>query len=257
MNTLNLKKCAGMAVVAGLAFSTSSAVFALTKTNSATNIATIAEDCDIVAIGADLGIVITPVTNTAADNNPNTAEARGHVKSNADGETSGTAKDTTNNTNDDALTLDLGLPTTPVDLATPVATAISDALTAGTPGVYVACARTPTSVFIASGNPNSFGDHSGAKRDLGITTGAAVTFTGQMVQYTDATTTDATHTLGYTITYNPVVVDTTGLGGGLIPLPFIATYTSSATAVTTAGTSDALTPPPGDYADITIAEVNF
>lgn len=113
-------------------------------TNTMTNIVTLADACDVAAIGTDFGVLSAPIpaggvnnvitANTATGNaiTGNTA----HPDAGADGGAG----------NDDTLTLN-----TPIATLNTALAAILDPLTAQAltvPGVYVACTTTPASITL-------------------------------------------------------------------------------------------------------------
>jgi hypothetical protein len=220
---------------------------AATATNVMNNIVTLADACDIVAIGIDFGVKSAPIpaagyaaqvtTNTSTGNaiTGNTA----HPRAAADSATTGDGT-TGNNT--------LSLVTGVAALDGAVATVLSTVIGA-LPGVYVACTATPTSISLVSSAAGStaftFPTTLG-----GVPTG---TFTGKMAGVGQGAT--ASNTVDYSITFAGTPVATTIPGGAALGLPtlFIAPFTAiGAIPGTQTGTVV-----PGQYWDGAIATLNF
>jgi len=216
-------------------------------TNVMNNIVTLADACDIVAIGIDFGVKSAPIpaagyaaqvtTNTSTGNavTGNTA----HPNAAADSATTGDG--TTGNNS-------LGLVTGVSALDGAVSTVLSTVIGA-LPGVYVACTATPTSITLVSAA-------SGATLyNFPVTLGGTPsgTFTGKMAGVGQGAT--ASNTVDYSITFAGTPVSTTVPGGAALGLPslFIAPFTAiGAIPGTQTGTVV-----PGQYWDGAIATVNF
>jgi len=216
-------------------------------TNVMNNIVTLADACDIVAIGIDFGVKSAPIpaagyaaqvtTNTSTGNavTGNTA----HPNAAADSATTGDG--TTGNNS-------LGLVTGVSALDGAVSTVLSTVIGA-LPGVYVACTATPTSITLVSAASGA------TPYNFPITLGGTPsgTFTGKMAGVGQGAT--ASNTVDYSITFAGTPVSTTVPGGAALGLPslFIAPFTAiGAIPGTQTGTVV-----PGQYWDGAIATVNF
>lgn len=217
------------------------------QTNVMNNIVTLADACDIVAIGIDFGVKSAPIpasgyaaqvtTNTSTGNavTGNTA----HPKAAADSASTG---DGTSGNN--SLALLTGVSALDGAVSTVLSTVVG-----ALPGVYVACTATPTSITLVS-------TASGATLYNFPTTLGALpsgTFSGKMAGVGQGAI--ASNTVDYNITFAGVAVNTTVPGGGALGLPslFIAPFTAiGAIPGTQTGTVV-----PGQYWDGAIATVNF
>lgn len=246
MNNIRLPRRL-LASIAAAAFCAAGSAHAGSQTNVMNNIVTLADACDIVAIGIDFGVKSAPIpaagyaaqvtTNTSTGNTVtgNTA----HPKAAADSATTG---DGTSGNNA------LGLLTGVSALDTAVSTVLSTVIGA-LPGVYVACTATPTSITLVSSTsgasvynfPTTLG---------GLPSG---TFSGKMAGVGQGAT--AANTVDYSITFAGTAVSTTVPGGAALGLPslFIAPFT----AIGTIPGTQTGTVVPGQYWDGAIATVNF
>lgn len=217
------------------------------QTNVMNNIVTLADACDIVAIGIDFGVKSAPIpaagyaaqvlANTTVGNTVtgNTS----HPKAAADSASTG---DGTSGNNA------LGLVTGVSALDTAVSTVLSTVVGA-LPGVYVACTTTPTSITLVSSGSGS------TPFNFPTTLGAVPsgTFTGKMAGVGNGAT--AANTVDYSITFAGTSVSTAVPGGAALGLPtlFIAPFT----AIGTIPGTQSGTVVPGQYWDGAIATVNF
>lgn len=216
-------------------------------TNVMNNIVTLADACDIVAIGIDFGVKSAPIpaagysaqvtTNTTAGQTVtgNTAHPNAAADSAATGDgTSG------NNT----LELVTGVSALDGAVSTLLSTVVGSL-----PGVYVACTATPTSITLVSAAPGA----TPYNFPTALSTLPSGTFTGKMTGVGQGAT--AANTVDYSITFAGVAADTTIPGGALLGLPslFIAPFTATgAIPGTQTGTVA-----PGQYWDGATATVNF
>jgi len=236
-----------MTALAAAAFCVAGNAHAGSATNVMNNIVTLADACDIVAIGIDFGVKSAPIpaagyaaqvtTNTTTGNTVtgNTA----HPKAAADSATTGDGT-----TGNNSLSLLTGV----AALDTAVTTVLSTVIGV-LPGVYVACTATPTSITLVSSavgaTPYSF--------PTGLATLPSGTFTGKMAGVGQGAT--AANTVDYSITFAGTAVNTAVPGGAALGLPslFIAPFTAiGAIPGTQTGTVV-----PGQYWDGAIATVNF
>lgn len=219
----------------------SGSALAASASNNLTNIVTIQDACDIVAIGIDFGITTAPVP---------AGGVQGAVVTNTGGATAGNAatghpdfnKDGAADTNpDDNLTL--AIPVTGVNaLLDPVLATIVENL----PGVYVACTLTPTEITVASVDD--------ATTEIILPTTlpppAAPVFTSKMKGVGGGAVT--ANTVDYTMTFAGAAVAPPG--GLPLPIPFfLAAYTAvGAIPETQSGTIV-----PGFYTDVVKATVEY
>lgn len=219
MKSIKLVACS-----AGLLLSAGS--MAATQTNTMTNIATVVGGCDIVAIGANFGLIQSPmagpdtsfVANTSTGNTG--AANPDHAGLNADG-----------NSPDDDISLVTG-----VGLIDAALTPLVSGLLTLNPGVFVACTATPGDITLESGANTA----TLSKADL-----ATTAFSSAM------THTNATDTLPYDLTFTTAVVDTTGV-------PLISAFLASFQVLPGGGNVPVATDPvAGDYTDVVTATVNF
>lgn len=226
---------------------TSVNAYAGSQTNVMNNIVTLADACDIVAIGIDFGVKSAPIpaagysaqvtTNTTSGNavTGNTP----HPKAAADSANSG---DGTSGNN--SLELLSGISALDGAVSTVLSTVIG-----ALPGVYVACTTTPTSITLVStaagATTYSFPTTLG-----GVPSGS---FTGKMAGVGQGAT--GSNTVDYSITFAGTPVSTTIPGGSTLGLPslFIAPFT----AIGTIPGTQTGTVVPGQYWDGAIATVNF
>ncbi len=220
---------------------------AATQTNVMNNIVTLADACDIVAIGIDFGVKSAPIpaagyaaqvaTNTATGNavTGNTA----HPKAALDSATTGDGT-----TGNNSLALLTGVSALDGAVSTVLSTVIG-----ALPGVYVACTTAPTSITLVSTAAGA------TSYNFPTTLGGvpAGTFTGKMAGVGQGAT--GSNTVDYSITFAGTPVSTTIPGGAALGLPslFIAPFTAlGAIPGTQTGTVV-----PGQYWDGAIATVNF
>lgn len=227
-------KALAAAVIGGMSLS----AHADSLTNTMTNIVTVVDSCDIVAVGVDFGVVgaaipaagiSSVVANSSAGNlitgnttHPNAAADDG----------AGT---------DDVLTLNTGISALDGAISTVLSTVVGNV-----PGIYVACTTTPTAITVTSTG-------SGATTyNLPTTLAAAPvgTMAGKMAGVGGAAT--ASNTVDYTMVFAgaPVVSDPGSLG--LVNL-YVAAYT--VTGLISATQSGSVVP--GFYADAAVAQVDF
>ena len=236
-----------IAAIATAAFCVAGNAQAASQTNVMNNIVTLADACDIVAIGIDFGVKSAPIpasgyaaqvtTNTTTGNllTGNTA----HPKAAADSASTGDGT-----TGNNSLALLTGVSALDAAVSTVLSTVIG-----GLPGVYVACTTTPTSITLvstASGStPYSFPTTLGA-----LPSG---TFSGKMTGVGQGA--GATNTVDYNITFAGTAVNTAITGGAALGLPslFIAPFT----AIGSIPGTQTGTVVPGQYWDGAIATVNF
>jgi len=217
------------------------------STNVMNNIVTLADACDIVAIGIDFGVKSAPIpaagysavvtTNTTTGNT--TTGNTAHPNAAADSAASG---DGTSGNN--ALSLSTGVTALDGVVSTVLSTVIG-----ALPGVYVACTATPTSITLVS-------SASGASvYNFPVALGGTPsgTFSGKMAGVGNGAT--ASNTVDYSITFAGTPASTAITGGAALGLPniFVAPFTAiGAIPGTQTGTVV-----PGQYWDGATATVNF
>lgn len=225
-------KLRSLTIAALAVFGFSSAAQAATATNVMNNIVTVAQACDIVAIGVDFGIRTVPFSGVTAVVTGNTSTGNtvtmnsAHPKKQLDGGAG----------NDDVLSLNVG------GVAVPVA--IADA---GLPGVYVACTTTPTGVTLTSAAAGA----TAASLPVALGPGAPTTFSGKMAKVDSTGAVEAAGTpVDYTLTLAAAVVSTPAVAA--VPAIFTGTYL--ATGAIPDGQATVV---PGFYWDSATAAVNF
>lgn len=215
--------------------------------NSMTNIVTIIDSCDVVAIGVDFGIrsgsITSDVTaaliagsNTTAGNTAtgNTA----HPDAGKDGGATATPEE-------DTLTLSTGVGV--VD--TVISTALTDVLTALTgPGVYAACTTTPTRLFLESQANGK------AIAELPVTAGVVNvdTFQSDLAGVDGPALTD-NGKIDYKLAFAGTVAS---VPGGVPGVPAIYTGIYTAIGTIPAATNTDLKPT-GHYTDVALATLEF
>lgn len=150
---------------ASLLAATTGGVHAQTVSDTMTNIATVADACDVVAVGVDFGIVPLPIPPTGVPGVlPNVAAGvTGHPNAGADGA--------------DSLSL--------LGIAVPFTSA---------PGVYVACTMAPISIGMSGANggslplPVALGPATGPFSGKMAGTGGSIDYTMTMVGAAVSTT---------------------------------------------------------------------
>ncbi len=216
-------------------------------TNIMNNIVTLADACDIVAIGIDFGVKSAPIpaagysgvvtTNTTSGNavTGNTP----HPYAGADSATSG---DGTSGNNTLSLSTGVGA------LDAPVSTLLSTVIGA-LPGVYVACTATPTSITLVSSSSGA----TAYNFPTAVGGTPSGTFTGKMKGVGNGAS--ASNTIDYSITFAGTPANTTVPGGAALGLPslFIAPFTAIG-AMSGTQTGSVV---PGQYWDGATATVNF
>ncbi|MED5389686.1 MAG: hypothetical protein VX793_12580 [Pseudomonadota bacterium] len=113
-------------------------------TNTMTNIVTLADACDVAAIGTDFGVLSAPIPSGGVNNVITANTATGNAVTGNDAHPNAGADGGAGN--DDTLELN-----TPIATLNTALAAILDPLTAQAltvPGVYVACTTTPVSVTL-------------------------------------------------------------------------------------------------------------
>lgn len=208
------------------------------QTNTMTNIVTLADACDIVAVGVDFGIqaasipaagITSATPNTAAGNliSGNT----GHPNAAVDGGVG----------NDDTLSLTTGIGV----LDTAITTVLSTVVQA-LPGVYVACTTAPTAITLTS-------SASGATTynlPTALASSPSGTFSGTLAGVGGGAT--AANTIDYSMSFIGTPVNTDPGGLGLVTL-FVGGFTATGTI----SGSQSGTIVPGFYADAAVAQVDF
>ena len=205
-------------------------------TNTMTNIVTVADACDIAAVGVDFGITTFPLPGTgmvSAIANSSTGNAiTGNTGAPGAGADGGSGDD---------LTL-----TTPLSAVNGVLTTALSTLTGlglGTlPGVYVMCTTAPTSITLTSGSNTV---------SLGTTTSLYTgTFNSKMAGTGSGAT--ASNEISYSLSLigTPVSTAVTGLPVNIFSAAYLVTGTIPAS-------QSGNTIVPGTYSDTATATVNF
>ncbi|MDX1803010.1 MAG: hypothetical protein R3292_02940 [Alcanivorax sp.] len=230
---------AGLGIIsAAVAINANAAV-----TNTMTNIVTLADACDVVAIGTDFGVLSAPIpaagvnnvitANTAAGNaiTGNTA----HPNAGADGGAG----------NDDALTL-----TTPIAALNTALAAILDPITSQAltvPGVYVAC-TTPPATITLDGPRMTGGAATFSTTTTTATAGPVVT---SVMDGVGGGAVATTNQVNYQLDFTETVVNQDVLG--LVTL-FTGVFTSIGSIP---GDQTGNTVVAGNYTDVLTATVEF
>lgn len=233
MSNQTMFKCTTAASLLMLA----GAVQAQTETNTMTNIVSVADACDIVAVGADFGVTTVPIPAAGIISlTPNTT-----VGNLVSGNTAhpGAALDGGAG-NDDQLAL-----VTPVAALNGVISTLLSAISTAAPGVYVACTTTPTSITVASGGAGT----SAYSLPTAVGGVPAGSFAGKMTGVSGGA--GSGNTINYTLTFLGTAVSTPA-GAGL-PNVFTAAFLATGNIPAT----QAGTVVPGFYTDTATATINF
>lgn len=243
-----MKKLALTAASAAILGVSSSAAFAETSSNSMTNIITLVDACDIIAIGIDFGVHPSSLTsditgvvtaNTDLADTSNTPDAHPHKDFDGTGADSANA-DTSGTSGDDVLSLSTG-----TALDTVINTAINAAgATDALPGVYVACTTAPSQLELSSANMAANVDLPVGAGDVGPT---------NVVSEMDGDgggAVSGTDSVDYEIDFVSLIISDPA---GLLP---VYTGFHTATGSVIAGDQDG-THPKGYYFDIITAELTF
>lgn len=223
------------------------AAHAGSATNVMNNIVTLADACDIVAIGIDFGVKSAPIpaagystvvtTNTTTGNT--TTGNTAHPNAAADSAASGDGT-----TGNNSLSLSTGITALDGTVSTLLSTVIG-----ALPGVYVACTATPTSITLVSSAVGA------TPYNFPVTVGGtpAGTFTGKMQGVGNGA--GGSNSIDYSITFAGTPADTAVAGGGALGLPsiFVAPFTATG-AIPGTQTGTVV---PGQYWDGATATVNF
>ncbi|HUS23757.1 MAG TPA: hypothetical protein VM369_02325 [Candidatus Binatia bacterium] len=208
------------------------------QSNTMTNIATVADACDIVAVGVDFGITTVPLPATGIIAvTPNTSLGNlvtgntSHPSAAVDGGAG----------NDDTLSL-----ATPISALNSLISPLLSGVVGALPGLYVACTTSPTSVQLLSAAAGA------VSYNLPISLGGLPvgTYSGRMTGVGGGAT--GANSIDYTMTFigSPV---STAVGGGFPLSVFIGAFTVTGTIP--AAQSGTIVP--GYYRDSATAQVNF
>jgi len=236
-----------VSVAAGTATLAAGVAQAGSATNVMNNIVTLADACDIVAIGIDFGVKSAPIpasgysavvtTNTSVGNTVtgNTAHP------NAASDSASTGDGTTGN---NSLSLATGISALDGTVSTVLSTVIG-----ALPGVYVACTATPTSITLVS----SASGASAYSFPVSLGSVPSGSFTGKMQGVGQGAT--ASNSVDYSITFAGTPVSTAISGGAALGLPNI--FVAPFTAIGSIPGTQTGTVVPGQYWDGATATVNF
>lgn len=232
---MNKKINAGIFAAIGASIGlVSPAIMAATASNNMTNIITIVDSCDIVAIGVDFGVNPGSIETDIVSDTPNTAAGAG-ISGNAahpsSGEDGGAA-------NDDVLELSTGVAA--------VDGSISDALDdvdATDPGVFVVCTTTPSSLVVDGAGTD-------ATLDLVSATSTNDQFTSELVP-DDENADGATGSIDYRLSFDGQVSNTAVAGVPGIPSIFTGSYTATGTVPAPQQATS------GYYTDVAVATLTF
>jgi len=233
-------------IVATTLLGAAGAVNAANVTNDMTNIVTIVDSCDVVAIGIDFGIrsgsISTDIiaalaigSNTTAGN---TATGNtGHPDAGKDG---GVA-------NDDELSLTTGVGA--VDSV--ITTALGPLLAAiGGPGVYAACTTTPTALTVAS----VANGKAAANLNVTVTAGTTNNSFSSDLAGLDGDALTNSGKIDYSITFTETVISTGGTGIPGVPAIYTGLYVGVGTIP---AATNADLKPTGHYTDVATATLEF
>lgn len=233
-----------------LALSSSMAT-AGTATNTMTNIVTLADACDIVAIGLDFGISSAPIPPggilaTALQANTTAGNLITGNTSHPDAASDGGAQ------NDDELTL-----ITPLGALTGVVSSALSVVVGAVPGVHVACTTSPTSVSLTSSTGSTpfqlYQALTPPPLSVGTLAGAPVgTFSGTMTGVGGGAS--ATNTINYELTFTGVSLAVGGTNLPGLPAIFVGEYLVLGGAIPGTQTGTVV---PGFYSDVATAQVDF
>ena len=237
---MNLKHLSSTFIVSAV-ISVAPQSHAATATNTMTNIVTLADACDIVAIGLDFGISSAPIPASgiiATALQPNSTVGNlvtgnaSHPDAGADGGAG----------NDDELAL-----VTPIGALNGVLTAALTLVVGNVPGVHVACTTTPTSISVTSSGAGAT-PYQLPTALLGVPAG---NFVGRMAGVGGGAS--AANTVDYNLTFlgTPVNVNT-----GITGLPALFLGEFAVVLGTIPGTQSG-TVVPGFYTDAALAVVEF
>lgn len=247
-----MKKIALTAASAAILGLSNSAAQAETITNSMTNIVTLVDACDMIAIGVDFGVrpssLAADITNVLTPNNATTGQSvtgnGDHTDSNADG-AGGVNQDTSGSTNDDTLSLVSGVGA--VDTA--INLALSTVPTT-VPGVFVVCTTTPTSLTVASDAANS------TPVTLPLASGAANVDTFQSDMFGNGDNgAAAAHNVNYRLAFAGPVASVAVPAIPGLPGVFTGFYTATGRILASEQTDGAH--PAGYYTDVATATLEF
>ncbi len=225
---------------------------AATVTNSMTNIVTVADACDVVAIGMDFGVMtpggqtLLPAVALLQGNTDTNATApnadTGHPDAGADG-SGGTDPDSTGSTNDDDLTINTGLPLIQGAVNTLLTNILATALGSGAlPGIVVACTVAPTDVTLTSEGGQS----------VSLDELATTTFSGTMSGVGGGA--GVANELDYELQLLGAVPDVSAITGTIAGFTIFA-YTVTTGSILADQTGNDVVP--GFYTDAAIATVEF
>ena len=231
-----MSKSVKISAFAGAMLATFS-LHAETETNTMTNIVTVADACDIVAIGVDFGITAAPIPLTgilSIATNTATGNALTGNATHPDAASDGGAG------NDDQLSL-----ATPIGALNGLIGTVLSTVVNALPGVYVACTVNPTLITLTSSAPGSI------PFELPISLGDAPigTFAGKMAGVGNGAS--GANTVDYTLTFLGAPVST-AIEGFPVAL-FIGAYTATGLVPAT----QTGTVVPGSYTDVATAQVDF
>lgn len=231
---IHSKRWSGMLAVAGLV--AAGAANAGTATNTMTNIVTVTDVCDIVAIGVDFGITTVPIAASGLVSvNPNTTTGNAVTGNTANPDA---AKDG-GASNDDVLQL-----TTPDSTLNTALAPLVSAVSTTAPGIYVACTTTPSSISLLSAAAGA------ASYALPVTLGASPTGTYSGTMSGIGGGASSSNQIAYTMTF--VGAPTSTVVTGTVNL-----FLGSFVATGTIPSAQSGTIVPGYYADVATATVNF
>jgi hypothetical protein len=205
-------------------------------TNTMTNIVTVADACDVAAVGVDFGITTFPLPGTGVTSVVTNTTAGNAIQGNTG--IPGAAAD---GGAGDALSLTTPLGAVNTVLNTALSTLTSLGL--GTlPGVYVVCTTTPTSITLTSGaNTVSLGT------STSLYTG---TFSSKMSGTGGGASGSNQIDYSLALTGTPVATAVAGLPISIFAGAYLVTGTIPASQTGT-------TVVPGTYSDVATATVNF
>lgn len=209
-----------------------------TLTNTMTNIVTVVDSCDIVAVGVDFGLVgaaiptagISSVVANSSAGNLITGNTT-HPNAAADGDAG----------NDDVLTLSTGISALDSAISTVLSTVVGTV-----PGIYVACTTTPSAITVTSSGAGA----TSYSLPTTLSTAPVGTMAGKLTGVGGGA--GASNTVDYTMVYAGAPVSSDPGNLGLVNL-YVAAYTvTGLISATQTGTVV-----PGFYADAAVAQVDF
>jgi hypothetical protein len=204
-------------------------------TNTMTNIVTVSDACDIVAVGVDFGLIGFPIGSSGVTSTiANTALGNAVTgnTSNPDAGKDGGAG------NDDVLSL-----STPLASVSTSLNSLLSSINVTAPGVYVACTVSPTNISVTSAASGATA-YSLPTNLLATPSGK---FNGQMTGIGGGAT--SSNAISYTLSFTGAPLSAS--------IPPLSIFTASFPATGNIPATQTGTVVPGYYGDVAVARVDF